>query len=346
MGSRAYRIIKDVLSPDAPTDVEFPALIERTSKHFQPEPSEIVQRFRFHTRVRESHESVATYIAQLKQIAGNCNFGETVRVNEMLRDRLVCGIANEKWQQRLLAEEGLTYDTARKLLLALEAAERGLKDLSVDALRKQVHYTQRRSAPRSTSQTLENNKVDSCKHCGRAHEPASCGLKIAECFFCHKRGHTAAVCRQKLRKAGPYRKKTNLVDTEEKPLLPPEYGTPMNMIRSVHSTPKKKLYIVDLTLHGKMIQMEVDTGATLSLMTLDTFRSTWDKSHAPSLKPSTTNLCTYTGQRMDVVGVVQRPERDAQFSDRERSRSISPGPRLAECHPAGLASVQQSRRRG
>ena len=139
VGSKAYRIIKDVLSPDAPTDIELPTLIEKTSKHFQPEPSEIVQRFRFHTRVRESHESVATYIAQLKQIAQNCNFGETERVNEMLRDRLVCGIAHEKWQQRLLAEEGLTYDTARKLLLALEAAEKGLKDLAVDASRKQVH---------------------------------------------------------------------------------------------------------------------------------------------------------------------------------------------------------------
>ena len=41
VGSKAYRIIKDVLSPDAPTDVELPTLIEKTSKHFQPEPSEI-----------------------------------------------------------------------------------------------------------------------------------------------------------------------------------------------------------------------------------------------------------------------------------------------------------------
>ena len=35
----------------------------------------------------------------------NSDFGETVRHKEMLRDRLVCGITNDKWQQCLLAEE-------------------------------------------------------------------------------------------------------------------------------------------------------------------------------------------------------------------------------------------------
>ena len=42
----------------------------------------------------------------------------------MLRDHLVCGIENEKWQQRLLSEDGdMTYDKAQKFLLALEVAE-------------------------------------------------------------------------------------------------------------------------------------------------------------------------------------------------------------------------------
>ena len=51
-------------------------LLQKMTKYFQPEPSEIVQRFRFHTRVRQPHESVATYIAQLKQVAEHCNFGD------------------------------------------------------------------------------------------------------------------------------------------------------------------------------------------------------------------------------------------------------------------------------
>ena len=113
------------------------------------------------------------------------------------------------------------------------------------------------------------------------------------------------MCRQKRRKASPSGKKTNLVDAEEEPVLPPEYSNPMNHICSVHSLAKKKPYIVDLTLHGKTVQMEVDTGATLSLMTLDKFRSTWDKSHAPSIKavkssPAPTNV----SQLRSFLGVV------------------------------------------
>ena len=318
VGDKAYSIIKDIVSPDALTEVALKTLIEKATKHFQPEPSEIVQWFRFHTHVRESHESVATFIAQLKQLAESCNFGDTERVNEMLRDRLVCGVANEKWQQRLLAEEGLTYETTTKLLLSLEAAEKELKDLSGDASKK-LHYTQRRSITRGTSKTPANSRVESCKHCGRAHDPASCGFNNAKCFFCHKRGHIAAVCRQKSRRAGPSKKKTNLVDSEEKPTSPPEYADPMKNISSVHSSAKKKPYIVNLMLQGKTMQMEVDTGVTLSIMTHDTYRSMWEKSQAPAIKTSTANLCTYTGQRLNVVCVV---EVNVQYNDQNATLSL------------------------
>ena len=49
---------------------------------------------------------------------------DAARLNEMMRDRLVCGVANEKWQQRLLAEDNFTYDKAFKLLLSMEVSEK------------------------------------------------------------------------------------------------------------------------------------------------------------------------------------------------------------------------------
>ena len=68
-GDATYRTIKDVMSPQAPGEATFTVIAEKMTTHFQPAPSEIVQRFRFNTRVRRPHETVAAYISQLKQLA-------------------------------------------------------------------------------------------------------------------------------------------------------------------------------------------------------------------------------------------------------------------------------------
>ena len=128
--------MKDVLAPEAPTAVSFDDIVAKMTTHCQPPPSEIMQRYRFNTRVRRPHETVSVYLAQLKQLAEYCKFGDTLQ--QMLRDRLVCGIAQERWQKRLLAEDGLSYDKAVKLLLSMEVAEQEIKDL-VPASHKAVN---------------------------------------------------------------------------------------------------------------------------------------------------------------------------------------------------------------
>ena len=53
-----------------------------------------------------------------------CNFGRTLE--EMLRDRIVCGISDDTIQRHLLAEPGLTY---KKALQGIEAANRNMREL-------------------------------------------------------------------------------------------------------------------------------------------------------------------------------------------------------------------------
>ena len=118
----------------------------------------------------------------------------------MLRDRLVCGVAHVKWQQRLLSEEGLTYDKALKLLLAMESAEKEAKDLSGTAtgageVVHNVHH--KRPPPGHYSQ--HRPQMPACYRCGGYHDPSQCLFAKEECLYCHKRGHIAAVCRHKAR---------------------------------------------------------------------------------------------------------------------------------------------------
>ena len=60
--------------------------------HHNPRPSTIVQRFKFNTRVLGASESIRTFVAELKS-----EYNDSLE--EMLRDRLVCGINNRRYHK-------------------------------------------------------------------------------------------------------------------------------------------------------------------------------------------------------------------------------------------------------
>jgi len=51
-GPSTYRQINDVLAPETLSDVSFVDLVTKMTDHFQPPPSEIMQRYWFNMRVR------------------------------------------------------------------------------------------------------------------------------------------------------------------------------------------------------------------------------------------------------------------------------------------------------
>ena len=60
------------------------------ANHQDPKPNSIAKRFKFNNRDRKPEESIAEYIAELRQLAEHCNYGTILQ--DMLRDRLVCGL--------------------------------------------------------------------------------------------------------------------------------------------------------------------------------------------------------------------------------------------------------------
>ena len=128
MGGKAYKLMRNLISPAKPKDKSFEQLVETMKKHFCPPPSEIVQRYKFNSRVRQDRESVAVYVSELRALAQYCNFGETLEV--MLRDRIVCGVNDQQTQKKLLAEKTLSFDRAMEIALAVESATKGTRDIT------------------------------------------------------------------------------------------------------------------------------------------------------------------------------------------------------------------------
>ena len=80
MGEKAYKLMHSLISPAKPKDKSFGQLVEAMRGHFCPLPSEIVQHYKFNSRIRQYGESVAVYMSELRALAQYCNFGETLEV--------------------------------------------------------------------------------------------------------------------------------------------------------------------------------------------------------------------------------------------------------------------------
>ncbi|KAG7487172.1 hypothetical protein JOB18_048277 [Solea senegalensis] len=129
VGSWTYSLMRNLLSPEKPGDKSYDDLTDLLQSHYNPKPSEIVQRFKFNSRTRAANETVTEYVAVLRELAQHCNYGD--KLKEMLSDRLVCGIADDRIQRRLLAEPDLTFERALKVTHAIKSANRDMRDLQL-----------------------------------------------------------------------------------------------------------------------------------------------------------------------------------------------------------------------
>ena len=179
--------------PDKPTEKSYKDIVALVKTHFSPKPSVIVQLYRFNSRVRQPGETVATYVADLRRMTKHCEFGATL--DDMLRDRIVCGINDGRMQRRLLAEAELTLKKALDMVLAMESADKNVQDLQGP---KPVH------AIRKPKDEFVPRKPSSpCYRCGGEHPAHDCRFKEVLCHHCKKKGHLAHVCRSKTKTANP-----------------------------------------------------------------------------------------------------------------------------------------------
>lgn len=126
-GAKTYKLICNLATPRRPGDIGFRDLVIRVKNHHNPKPSVIVQRFKFHTHSHKSGVTVAAFVAELRQLSEHCEFGAVLE--DMLRDRLVCGINDDGIHRRLVGEATLTFRRALEIAQAMETAAINTKDI-------------------------------------------------------------------------------------------------------------------------------------------------------------------------------------------------------------------------
>ena len=174
--------MRSLVAPEDPKDKSYEDLAKLLQDHFMPKPSAIVQRFKFNTRSQQPGETIAMFLAELRHLFEQCEFGITL--DEMLRDRLVCGVRDIRIQRRLLAEPKLTLKRTLDLALATEAADK-------DASEIQKADGQGGDASVNKGDVKVKGREVKCSHGGGNHYPNSCHFKDAKCYCCRTVGHLA-----------------------------------------------------------------------------------------------------------------------------------------------------------
>ena len=152
-GKETYALLKSLIAPALPSTKTFQELLTELSNHFKPTTSEISNTVKFFQRSQHPGEGVSAYLAELRRLAVDCNFGENL--SRQLRDRFVSGLADEACQRRLLTESALTLENALERAKASEAA--GEHQMAIRRKFAEANFTKKegKQAPMNRKHTGE-----------------------------------------------------------------------------------------------------------------------------------------------------------------------------------------------
>ena len=170
LGAKNYSLLRSLVAPDNPKDKTYDELVEKLRSHFEPKPLVIAERFNFYRRVQATGETVADFVAALRQLSAKCEFGTFL--DQAIRDKFVCGLRSEAIQRKLLTEDGLTTARAVEIAQGMESATTKVREIKESAS-AQVNKVSNHRVRRNTSEggatpaKTPNRTQQACYHCGR-----------------------------------------------------------------------------------------------------------------------------------------------------------------------------------
>ncbi|KAG8185029.1 hypothetical protein JTE90_017052 [Oedothorax gibbosus] len=304
-GDSTFSIADALLKPATLEDSTFETIKTKLDGHFNPDPNIIVERFKFNKRDQNPHEPVATYITELRRLSDNCKFTD---LDDRLRDRIVCGVRDEKLKHRLFETDKLTFAKAEEMALASETAHQNVRDtkVSTTAPTPVLHTRETYSRKPNKFEGGKRRPELHCFRCGQSHSPDSCKHKESKCHFCKKIGHIEIACITKKRQQPTSRRdkpqQSRVAQISEalqntQLIEPDEFATANLYYSSTTSVPP---IVVSVEINNKQINMEIDSGAGHSIISVRTYRDIWPDQ--PALTPVNLQLQTWTKEKITILG--------------------------------------------
>ena len=115
-------------------------VLKKFDEFCTPRTQVIYKRYRFNNQNQEPGESSLTYLMELRTITKNCAH-DTITPDEILHDRLVLGIRDDRVRERLLCLNDLSLQQVVNIIKSSEQTQQQVKqmaggDMTVHALQK------------------------------------------------------------------------------------------------------------------------------------------------------------------------------------------------------------------
>lgn len=314
LSPRVFQALMVLTAPRKPNEKSYEELVCMLKGHLCPKASEMAEQHRFVFRLQEDCESIGQYVTSLKQIANNCNFVctncKTSTMDVHIRSQLIRGVSDNEICERILQQgSALTLEETTKLALATEAAK----------LESQQMQTQRPSISAAVNKVNLHNKFQDmsikekvkslrghCFRCGsESHKSNECNARDKTCQQCRKVGHIAKVCFTNSRSnftRGREQKQLdrNSSSTSVDPCSR-SHDEDIFCVRQYKGSRNDKM-MIEVTIDDKHVNLELDTGAAVTTMSLETFQNLFP---GKSLQSTNLKLRTYTNEVIKPLGVCQ-----------------------------------------
>ena len=135
----------------------------------------------FFQRSQGKDESFQSYLTAVRALAGTCDF-KNLR-DDMIRDRIVCGIANITTQRQLLQKKNLTLEGCIELCRTAETSATYIERMHEPCMT----MDRRTEAPEQSAEVMAMRNVSGGNHTVRDYSRDRMGRTCRFCGYSHRR---------------------------------------------------------------------------------------------------------------------------------------------------------------
>ena len=332
VGDDVYTIFENI--PDNGTDDDYDKCKLRLTEYFEPVKNKEYEIYQFRQARQGMSETLDQFHIRLRTLAKYCEFHD---VDREIKSQIVQTCTDSECRQKALRSPDLSLQDLLRFGRTREATSKQAQSMNESSSQpansssdsSHIHkvHSQSKVKAQAGRQPWTFRKK-SCGLCGGEYpHQGDCPAKGKKCRNCGILNHFARVCRkprnqpkhvfsQHRKNAHPTHQVATSTTGQADSAPEAPVGEPCRTYE-LFNIPEKKVspYLLSLTVNGIDISMEIDTGASRSLISDTTFSQLENGAHKLHLTTTRDKLRTYTGEEFTPLGCVTVP---VHHNDQER----------------------------